>query len=80
MDDVGYLRALVREALEVRPIDPDRVYVFGHSNGGFMSYRLASELADEVAAIAVLAGSSHRRRVPAGAGVGPRTCTAPRTP
>lgn len=57
VDDVGYLQALIEEALEVRPIDPDRVYVLGHSNGGFMSYRLACELADEVAAIAVLAGS-----------------------
>lgn len=57
VDDFGYLRDLVREALEARPIDPTRVYVFGHSNGGFMSYRLACELADEVAAIAVLASS-----------------------
>jgi len=57
VDDVGYLRDLVLEAIEDRPIDPNRVYVLGHSNGGFMAYRLACELADEVAAIAVLAGS-----------------------
>lgn len=57
VDDVGYLRDLVHEAIEERPIDPNRVYVLGHSNGGFMAYRLACELADEIAAIAVLAGS-----------------------
>ena len=28
---------------EVAPIDPKRIYVFGHSNGGFMAYRLACE-------------------------------------
>lgn len=57
VDDVGYLRSLIAEAIEERPIDPARVYVFGHSNGGFMAYRLACELADEVTAVAVLAGS-----------------------
>lgn len=57
VDDVAYLHGLVQEAIAARPIDPTRVYFFGHSNGGFMSYRIACELADEVTAIAVLAGS-----------------------
>lgn len=57
VDDLGYLRGLIEEALEEQPIDPDRVYLLGHSNGGFMSYRLGCELADQVAAVAVLAGS-----------------------
>lgn len=57
VDDVGYLRDLVHEATSRLPIDPARVYFFGHSNGGFMSYRMACEMSDEVAAIAVLAGS-----------------------
>ena len=57
VDDVGYLRGLIDEAVAKRPIDPKRVYVLGHSNGGFMAYRLACEIADKVTAIAVLAGS-----------------------
>jgi len=57
VDDVGYLRDLIDEALAKRPIDPVRVYVFGHSNGGFMAYRLACDLADKVTAVAVLAGA-----------------------
>lgn len=57
VDDVAYLRDLVHEAIATRPIDPARIYFFGHSNGGFMSYRIACELASETAAIAVLAGS-----------------------
>jgi polyhydroxybutyrate depolymerase len=59
VDDVGYLDALIDQAIATRPIDPDRVYVLGHSNGGFMAYRLACELSQEVAAIAVLAGSDY---------------------
>lgn len=43
----------------MRRVDPDRIYVFGHSNGGFMAYWLACELSDEVTAIAVLAGSDY---------------------
>lgn len=57
VDDVGYLAELIEEAIAARPIDPDRVYVFGHSNGGFMAYQLACGRADLVTAIAVLAGA-----------------------
>lgn len=57
VDDIAYLMGLVHEAIAARPIDPHRVYFFGHSNGGFMSYDLACHAADEIAAIAVLAGS-----------------------
>ena len=58
VDDVAYLRGVIDEALERYTIDPGRVYVFGHSNGGFMAYQLACELGDRVAAIASLAGST----------------------
>jgi polyhydroxybutyrate depolymerase len=57
VDDVGYLGDLVEQAMAERPIDPDRIYAFGHSNGGFMSYRLACERADLFAGVAVLAGA-----------------------
>ena len=56
VDDVGYLSDLIEEAIATRPIDPDRVYVMGHSNGGFMSYRMACERADLVTAVLVLSG------------------------
>jgi polyhydroxybutyrate depolymerase len=57
VDDVAYLTALLDEAESVVPVDTSRVYFFGHSNGGFMSYRMACELGDRVTAIASLAGS-----------------------
>lgn len=57
-DDVGYLGGLVDDALADWPIDPDAVFAIGHSNGGFMSYRLACERADLFAGILALAGNA----------------------
>ena len=56
VDDSGYLRALIDEMKSLYNIDDRRVYFVGHSNGGFMSYRMACDNADTVAAIASLAG------------------------
>ena len=57
VDDVGFLRALVERLLTQYPIDPKRVYATGISNGGMMSYRLACEASDLVAAIAPVAAA-----------------------
>lgn len=57
VDDAGYILGLVAEAKARFTIDPARVYLVGHSNGGFMSYKLACEHADVFAAIASIAGS-----------------------
>lgn len=58
VDDSTYLASLVGEIAAHTPIDRTRVYVFGHSNGGFMAYRLACDHADEFAAIVSLAGAT----------------------
>ena len=58
VDDSGYLRALIDEIKVRCTVDQRRVYVVGHSNGGFMSYRMACEHADTIAAIASLAGAT----------------------
>jgi polyhydroxybutyrate depolymerase len=58
VDDVGYLSGLVEEVMAGVRIDSGRVYSFGHSNGGFMSYRLACDRSDLFSAIASLAGAS----------------------
>lgn len=59
VDDVAYIRGLIEEAQANYRIDPRRIYLFGHSNGGFMSYRMACEASDVVTAIASLAGSTY---------------------
>jgi polyhydroxybutyrate depolymerase len=56
-DDVGFLSALIDTLHQRYNIDLNRVYSTGFSNGGFMSYRLACELGDRVAAIAPVAGT-----------------------
>ncbi len=58
VDDSGYLRALIAEVQSLFNIDDRRIYVVGHSNGGFMSYRLACDHAATIAAIASLAGAT----------------------
>ncbi len=51
-DDVGFVSALIDWAAGRFAVDLDRVYATGSSNGGLMSYRLAFELGDRIAAIA----------------------------
>jgi len=56
-DDVGFVSALIDSLASEYAINLDRVYACGMSNGGFMSYRLACELNDKIAAIASVTGS-----------------------
>ncbi|GAB4206785.1 MAG: PHB depolymerase family esterase [Sandaracinaceae bacterium] len=57
VDDVGYLAGLLDAAEATVPVDTSRVYFVGHSNGAFMSYRMACDLADRITGVAALAGT-----------------------
>lgn len=57
VDDSGYLSRLIAAVAASQRIDPARVYILGHSNGGFMAHRMACEHGDQVAAIVSLAGA-----------------------
>ncbi|MFN2548066.1 MAG: PHB depolymerase family esterase [Myxococcales bacterium] len=57
VDDVRFLRDLVREIESEICIDRARVYATGMSNGAILSYRLACEASDVFAAIAPVAGT-----------------------
>jgi polyhydroxybutyrate depolymerase len=59
VDDAGYLRKLIEIVKAKYNVDPARVYIFGHSNGGFMANRLACEMGDQIAGIASLAGGTY---------------------
>jgi polyhydroxybutyrate depolymerase len=61
VDDSAYLDGLIAEAEAMASIDPRRVYVVGHSNGGFMSYRMACEHSGEIAAIATFGAAMFAR-------------------
>ena len=56
-DDVGFIAALLDTLINRYSVDSNRIYATGMSNGGFMSYRLACELSDRIAAIAPVAAS-----------------------
>lgn len=58
VDDVGYLLDVIDTVEADHAVDPNRVYLVGHSNGGFMSFRMACDHADVVAAIVSLAGAT----------------------
>jgi polyhydroxybutyrate depolymerase len=58
VDDVAYLTGIIDQVSTKYDVDPKRIYFIGHSNGGFMSYRMACELSGRVAAIASMAGAT----------------------
>ncbi|MGB7283073.1 MAG: PHB depolymerase family esterase [Candidatus Acidiferrum sp.] len=65
VDDVGFLNALIAKLEREDEVDPKRVYATGISNGAMMSYRLACELSDKVAAIAPVEGAQNVECKPA---------------
>jgi polyhydroxybutyrate depolymerase len=56
VDDVAYLDAVIDDMSAHYHVDPKRVFVVGHSNGGYMAHRYACDRAGRVAAILSLAG------------------------
>ena len=52
VDDVGFVLAVLDEVERDLPVDGDRVYATGISNGGMLAYRLACETPHRFAAIA----------------------------
>jgi polyhydroxybutyrate depolymerase len=64
IDDVGFISALIDKYVEEYNIDPERIYSTGISNGAMMSYRLACELSEKIAAIAPVAGNVPEDIVP----------------
>tara|TARA_B100001142_G_C14257235_1_gene625632 strand:+ start:143 stop:1159 length:1017 start_codon:yes stop_codon:yes gene_type:complete len=57
IDDIGFLNSLYTHLTAIYNIDIDRVYSAGMSNGAAMSYRLACDMSDKIAAIASVTGA-----------------------
>lgn len=57
VDDSGFLAGVIELVSARYSVDPGRVWLFGHSNGGFMAHRLACDHAELVTGIVSLAGA-----------------------
>jgi polyhydroxybutyrate depolymerase len=56
VDDSAYLSRLIDTVKSSYSVDSERVYLVGHSNGGFMAHRMACEHSDQITAVVSLAG------------------------
>ncbi|MDB5217680.1 MAG: hypothetical protein JWO86_5607 [Myxococcaceae bacterium] len=56
VDDVSFTRAMITSVAGWYCIDTRRTFATGFSNGGFLAYRLACDLADKIAAVAPVSG------------------------
>jgi polyhydroxybutyrate depolymerase len=56
-DDLAFLAALIDATKTEACLDPRRVFGTGMSNGGYMSYRLACDASELIAAVAPVTGS-----------------------
>tara|TARA_B100001142_G_scaffold278004_1_gene287872 strand:- start:888 stop:1895 length:1008 start_codon:yes stop_codon:yes gene_type:complete len=57
VDDIGFLNLLYSYIVSNYNINLDQVYSTGMSNGGYMSYYLACNMSDKIAAIASVTGA-----------------------
>ena len=57
IDDVGFIKTLIKKLQNTYNINSSRIYVAGHSNGAMLAYLVAAELSSIIAAIAPVAGS-----------------------
>jgi polyhydroxybutyrate depolymerase len=57
IDDVKFIDQIIAYAIKTYNADPQRVYVTGISNGGFLTSRIACELSNKIAAVAVVAAT-----------------------
>jgi polyhydroxybutyrate depolymerase len=56
-DHVGYLTALLDSIESNYNIDPRRIHLIGHSNGGFMCHRMACEASERLASVVSISGA-----------------------
>ena len=59
VDDVGFLREVIRRVEHQANIDRNRVFMTGMSNGALMSWRMACEASDLIRAIAPVEGTDN---------------------
>lgn len=66
VNDVGFIKATIENTEARLPIDPDRVYVAGFSNGGMLAANVANQLSDKVAATAIISSGMGGKQLETG--------------
>jgi polyhydroxybutyrate depolymerase len=56
-DDVGFLLKLIQTITRQVPVDPQRIYLMGISNGGMLAHRFAAEHPEQLAAVTLAAAA-----------------------
>lgn len=57
VDDVAFLRGVIRASVMHYGSDPGRVFLFGFSGGAHMAYRMAWEAPQDITAVAAIGGN-----------------------
>ena len=57
VNDVAYVESLIDEVSKVYRVDSRRVFMVGHSNGGFMAHRMACDVTSKITGIVSFAGT-----------------------
>ncbi len=82
-DDVAFVRAAVADAQRVAPIDRDRTYLIGFSNGGKLAWDTLCDDTTPYAAVAVMSATplntcrGHHQSVPIWLGIGTKDLDIP---
>ena len=58
VNDAAYIISIINKVTAKYSVDPNRIYIIGHSNGGFMANVLACKYSNRIAAIINIAGGS----------------------
>ena len=61
VDDDSYLMSMIDQISAHYSVDPNRIYIIGHSNGGFLANALGCRHADRIAAVVSIAGASYTK-------------------
>lgn len=59
IDDIGFLKTVIKNVSAQINIDSKRIFATGMSNGAMMVYRLACEMSDTIRAVAAVAGTDN---------------------
>lgn len=60
VDDGAYIMSIINTISKRYNVDQKRIYVVGHSNGGFMAHHMACADSNRIAAIASFAGATYK--------------------